>query len=176
MLLTFVLLVRAGAAHGAAGPIITEFSVQPNPSPSSITAGPDGNLWLILSATQVGVMTTAGKLIDTISLPQPPPTFFPPFLGNFDSVNNIVTGPDGNLWFCEGLTPKIGRLTPDGDITEFPVPSTSDATSSPGGITAGPDGALWFTDAGARSIGRITTDGQMQMYPLGHNHSPISIT
>src|SRR5262245_6878971 len=50
---------------------------------------------------------------------------------------NIVTGPDGNLWFTEFNADKIGRITPSGAITEFTVPG---AGSGPAGITSGPDG------------------------------------
>ena len=41
----------------------------------------------------------------------------------------------------------IGRITPDGAITEFTAASPAAARS---GITAGPDGNLWFTETGAR--------------------------
>ncbi|HEU5250289.1 MAG TPA: hypothetical protein VFW15_09915, partial [Thermoanaerobaculia bacterium] len=46
------------------------------------------------------------------------------------------------------------RITPAGEITRFPIPS------SPGdaqGITIGPDDAIWFTEAADNRIGRITT-------------------
>ncbi len=49
----------------------------------------------------------------------------------------ITTGPDGNLWFTE-ITQgagEIGRITPSGRFTVFPVPT---ASSMPEGITAGP--------------------------------------
>jgi len=70
----------------------------------------------------------------------------------------IAVGPDGNLWFTESGTGKIGRITVTGSITEFPIPT---ADSSPIGITAGPDGRMWFTEAsqGAGKIGAITTTG-----------------
>ncbi len=32
----------------------------------------------------------------------------------------IAAGPDGNVWFTEGVGNKIGRITPAGDVTEFP--------------------------------------------------------
>ena len=41
------------------------------------------------------------------------------------------------------LGDKIGRITPSGTVTEFPVPT---ANGSPYGITTGPDGNLWFTE------------------------------
>src|SRR5260221_4694496 len=68
----------------------------------------------------------------------------------------ITAGPDGNLWFTEAGTAKIGRITPAGAITEFPVPT---AGSQPNGITAGPDGNLWFTEQNGNKIGRITPAG-----------------
>jgi virginiamycin B lyase len=36
---------------------------------------------------------------------------------------------------------RIGRITPAGDITEFPLPRPLTRSF---GITAGPDGNLWF--------------------------------
>src|SRR5215467_2422810 len=52
---------------------------------------------------------------------------------------------------------KIGRITPAGEITEYPLPANTLAGAP--GITVGPDGALWFTLFGANQIGRITTAG-----------------
>ena len=62
-------------------------------------------------------------------------------------------GTHGNLWFTGGNS--IGRITPSGQITEFPVPTNN---SIPEGIAAGPDGNLWFTETSnvGNKIGRIT--------------------
>jgi streptogramin lyase len=59
----------------------------------------------------------------------------------------ITAGPDGNLWFTEERGNQIGRITPAGTVTEFPIPN---GNSQPAGITAGPDGNLWFTEQFAR--------------------------
>src|SRR5437667_5107057 len=91
----------------------------------------------------------------------------------------IAAGPDGNLWFTE--INKVGRITPRGAITEFPV-SLGHFLSS---ITAGPDGNLWFTDnilIGSEGtydskIGRITPQGAITEFPTPTPHSdPGSIT
>jgi hypothetical protein len=66
----------------------------------------------------------------------------------------ITKGPDGNLWFAESNTGKIGRITPHGVVTEFQVALPG---QGPWWITAGPDGNIWFTESNA--IGRITTSG-----------------
>ena len=76
-----------------------------------------------------------------------------------DGAWDIITGPDGNLWYTvpEGNDSKIGRITPAGEFgTQFDVTDAGDQL----GITVGPDGALWFAQAFANSIGRMTLDGQ----------------
>jgi virginiamycin B lyase len=65
----------------------------------------------------------------------------------------ITDGPDGNIWFAEQYGNKVGRITPNGVITEFGFPGFLL------GIIPGSDGNIWFTDGAGKSIGRITTDG-----------------
>jgi virginiamycin B lyase len=72
-------------------------------------------------------------------------------------------GPDGAVWFVERPAGKIGRLTPDGTITEFPLP---DPDSVPNVIVPGPDGALWFTELRADKIGRLTPEGALTEFPV----------
>jgi streptogramin lyase len=69
--------------------------------------------------------------------------------------SGITAGPDGNVWFTETGTDKIGRITPDGHITEFPL----SPASGPIGIALGPDGNLWFAEAYANKIGVMTPAG-----------------
>jgi hypothetical protein len=38
----------------------------------------------------------------------------------------ITAGPDGNIWFSEADVDQIGRVTPDGVVSEFSVPVTVD--------------------------------------------------
>ena len=66
----------------------------------------------------------------------------------------ITKGPDGNLWFTERNSHKIGRITADSPntITEFPL---SGVFNAPQGMTAGPDGNLWFTEGFGGKIGQI---------------------
>lgn len=65
---------------------------------------------------------------------------------------SITRGSDGNLWFTEHGANNIGRITPAGIVTEFPLPT---ATSLPVGITSGPDDNLWFAEIGANKIGVV---------------------
>src|SRR5262249_13135647 len=87
------------------------------------------------------------------------------FGGNFGATA-ITAGPDGNLWFTDPVAGEVGRITPGGQVTEFPTPGIS-----AGAITAGPDGNLWFvanalTFAGSPAVGRITLDGQVTEFAL----------
>jgi streptogramin lyase len=61
-------------------------------------------------------------------------------------LGQIITGPDGNLWFTESST-GIGRITPQGAVREFPD------IRGGGGITPGSEGDVWFV------LGRITSEG-----------------
>src|SRR6266567_4225040 len=49
----------------------------------------------------------------------------------------ITVGPDGALWFTEPELDKIGRITTQGQVSEFALPI---ARMGPAEITAGPDG------------------------------------
>jgi virginiamycin B lyase len=68
------------------------------------------------------------------------------------SPSGITAGPDGNLWFTEYRSFKIGRVTTSGGFREFSIPMPF---SYPSGITAGPDGNLWFTESNGNKIGYI---------------------
>jgi streptogramin lyase len=86
----------------------------------------------------------------------------------------IVSGPDGNLWFTDQGAPKaIGRITPDGTISEIALPSTS----SPRQIRVGADGNIWYTDVSATAplIGRVNSDGTITTFPLPPLSSPNAL-
>jgi streptogramin lyase len=90
------------------------------------------------------------------------------------AASDITAGPDGNLWFTEPVSNRIGRITPSGIVTEF------SAGISPGSglaaITTGPDGNLWFTESNTRRIGRITPGGVVTEFSEGISARPAWIT
>src|SRR6266496_38459 len=79
----------------------------------------------------------------------------------------ITPGPDGNLWFTvqSFVGPYIGRITPEGAITEFAVDTVPAVQLQ---ITTGSDGNLWFTESflNANRIGRSTTAGTITEFPI----------
>ena len=106
-------------------------------------------------------------VVTTVLLPPAPAsatTFIQyPTLTDYSRPLNITVGPDGNLWFTESGAGNIGRITPEGGITEYPIPAYY---SSPWGITTGPDGNLWFTDSSGNKVGRITPSGQVTEFTI----------
>jgi len=67
-------------------------------APSSIAAGPDGNLWF--TATGLGRISPTG----TITML--------PGLNALALLSGITAGPDGNMWFTESGLGRIGRIKP----------------------------------------------------------------
>ncbi len=144
---------------------------------TEIIKGPDGNLWFTdNTSSQIGRMTPSGQITE---FPLPNANFNDSF---FVPVG-IAAGPDDNLWFteCDSYGQggcKIGRITPQGKVTEFPLPASS-AFNEAGSIIAGPDGNLWFTGC-ARSqdpcndqIGRITPGGKITDFSVPSSDGPI---
>ena len=98
--------------------------------------------------------------------------------------HNIVTGPDGAMWFTEdgivnGGSGAIGRITTSGGVTEYVLPTPAGASSGAGDIAVGSDGNLWFTWATqtspdlasvSRSIGRITPAGAIMEFPVSSGY------
>jgi streptogramin lyase len=145
--------------------------------PLAITAGPDGNLWFVEDGSyKIGRITPGGTI-----------TEFPVSTGGslglatgdfLHGPGGITAGPDGNLWFTGLTLNAIGRITPRGTITVFPLPaSTRFPYSGPADITTGPDGNLWFTETYSDKIGRITPGGTITVFPLpAPNSDPWGIT
>ena len=78
----------------------------------------------------------------------------------------IIVGPDDAIWFVETGANQIGRITADGQITEYPVPTADAIDERQGFLAVGPDGAIWFNQDVAGSLGRITTEGEITEFPL----------
>jgi streptogramin lyase len=119
-----------------------------------IAVGPDGRIWLTLEDTQnpkIAACPPGGGSCTEYALP---PASHPMY---------ITAGSDGNVWFTDASLNKIGRMTTDGVLTEFPVPTPSAGVY---GICAGPDGNVWFTEYYGGKVGRITKDGVVTEYPV----------
>jgi streptogramin lyase len=94
-----------------------------------------------------------------------------PITGGPKFPNSMTAGPDGNTWFTDFQGNTVGRLTPGGTVTTFPLPSANSIVDT---ITAGKDGNLWFTEDAGR-IGRITPSGAITEFPVGNAMNPTSL-
>ncbi len=131
----------------------------------SITLGPDGNLWFFNGSQTTGPQISNLTLDGTL-------TSFPLSTSPRFGFPGLTAGPDGNVWFTESqgeldAPSLIGRITPDGTVTEF---SNLRVNSFANGIAAGADGNLWFTTVNHtggpfQEVERITPDGTVTEFP-----------
>ncbi len=120
--------------------------------------------------------------------PTPTPTTPSPVAGTiqeFDlsssnlpsGAGSMVVGPDGNLWFTDEYSDDIGRVTPQGTVTLFPLHLCRDSGCIADSIINGPDGNLWFLETGeGNSIGKMTPQGKVTLYSLTSVCAPYEKT
>lgn len=127
-----------------------------------IAVGRDDALWFTDQlrgagpwTSRIGRITPAGD-ISYFALPTPEV-----------QADDIALGADGDMWFTAGGSSsqlpgsisgaEIGRITPDGHVSEFAV------NGEPNEIVRGPHNEMLFTSftATGNKIGRITTSGKV---------------
>ena len=132
---------------------------------TSAIQGPGDSVTLAYSGgtlTQASIVASAGPSVRAVAVFHPTPTFYEVArLMEGAQPEAIAAGPDGNMWVTEQHA--IARITPAGDVTEFPLPPE---LSYPAGIIAASDGRLWFTSSFKSALGAMTTDGSATVYPL----------
>ena len=137
---------------------VREFAVPtPGVSPNGVVQAPNGSIWFTELYGGIGEVDAKGRVteyrVPALALAEGP-----------------TAGPDGNVWFAETNANRIGRITPEGSIEEFPVPTPSSGVLS---LTAGGDGNVWFTEALASKIGRITPSGKITEFTVpSHGYMP----
>ncbi len=142
---------RARLPYPAELPIAPE-----DPSLTDLTVGPDGRVWFVAGTPWIGRLAPNGaltRLPTRIAGPR-----------GWESADSITGGPDGNLWFTTGWA--IGRITPEGAVTPFPLRLGQTATD----ITSGPDGNLWFVlsvqgrNGWVEHLAKMTTAGAITAF------------
>jgi len=143
--------------------------------PRDITLGSDGAMWFTQSnfdVSQIGRIDASGNVTEFV-VPN-----------RFSQPSDIVAGADGALWFTEpsgSPAASIGRVTTDGQFTEFNAPCdpVGGCSTTPWGIAATPDGNIWFTELSRGAIGRLVpSTGEFTFYPIptaGANPSGITL-
>lgn len=150
------------AAMDMAGHIVKEVAIPTAASgPAGIAPGRMNDVWFTESAAgKVARYDIAtGRLFE-----------YPVPGGRFRLPRTLTLGPDGNMWFTYDLIGAVGRVTYDGEFTEFAIPLSGRTV----GITTGPDGAVWFADNGGNAVGRISVSGELTQFLVG-SHTPRGI-
>lgn len=104
-------------------------------------------------------------------------TLFP--LAKAVHAGSVAFGPDGNLWFTAVNASEdkgvVGRLAPNGQVTEFQVPGQGYPRYGVNSIVSGPDGNLWFVEPHPDRVSRVTTAGEITQFQLPADSEPRSI-
>lgn len=134
---------------------ITAYAIPVEPSgfsqPAWTTRGPDGRTWFLDqgSPPRAGAVTSGG----TITMYPLPQNSFP---------EEIVTGPDGNLWITDDAFNGVLVMSPGGAIVAKHKMKTAGA--DPWGIAVGPDKNLWVAEYNVDKIARITPSGSVREF------------
>jgi streptogramin lyase len=165
---------RIDPATGA----VDEYAVPtPLSAPWEIAAGPDGNLWFTERlGNKIGRIAPDGVITEfPVPTPASQPNTIRPgpdpnpaddcayqrdalgetgFAARYATFGGCVSrlATTKTLWFSEQAANRLARITTDGDIFEYPLPTPS---SQPVGLAEGPDGAVWFAEFAANKIGRL---------------------
>lgn len=122
---------------------------------NGLISGPGGNLWVTdtMSTSFVDVIFVTGALVHQY-----------PVAATDVGLGHIAVGSDGNLWFAETIANAIGKITPSGTVSQFPLPTAGSGLSTI--LNLGPDGNIWFAESGANQMGKITPSGVITEYPI----------
>lgn len=181
----YVVAISPSASSGAKATyvipnqIVNGASAPPTAFDYAAVEGPDGNFWwtqhysgnggslgAIDCITPAGIMTThalPGQNTGSIGEKRP---------------ENIVKGADGNLWFSayifnsSGSTTgvEVGKVTPSGTFTEYPLPSQDNAIFE---LSVGADGNMWFVTS---TMGSIGTNGTPYLGEVNVGTGQLTVT
>jgi streptogramin lyase len=102
---------------------------------------------------------------------------FPAVAHNTNFLQNLVAGPDGNVYFSSGLANNVASISPSGGVKVYDTTSVS--PHGPSGLTLGPDGNIWFDELFANAIGEVNiTTGKVTAIQnaSGSLTAPVTLT
>jgi streptogramin lyase len=131
------------------GGVITEFAYTSGGTNQygGVTAGSDGNVWFAQSSqNQIGRINPTTGAIKMFTIP-----------GSCTPAA-VVLAKDNNVWFfCLTTAPTLGKITPSGKITTFPIGGTFSANETEQFCERGPDGEPWCASGNDGVIFRVNT-------------------
>jgi virginiamycin B lyase len=142
---------------------VTEFPTADGTAPFGVTAGPRGEYVSLNSS--IGRFDHRGNLT-TIPIPS-----------DHAGAGWLTTDRSGAIWISERNAGKIGRLSPNGSLVEFQLPSSS-TTAGPQGSVVTPGGTLYVTDQANNTIVRLDPrTGQTTSFPVPTlDATPLGLT
>jgi streptogramin lyase len=133
--------------------------------PTSIVAGPDGELWYV----DVGPSSINHIDPDTLTITAVPTESVP---------STLFLGPSSSLWYANRDTGRYGPVAPDGTLTEFR--DRLDVLTPDDGVS-GPGGDVWFLathgngDGWIARVDPITGAGSSIALPHGWWTTPLAL-
>lgn len=117
--------------------------------------GPEGSAWFFsFRRPRFGRLRPSGKFT-TVKVK------------DVEYVTDVTSARTGGIWFTKsggsGID-TVGRVHPNGTVTETPLPHRE---SGPGSIVEAKDGDVWFTEYFRQRVGRLTPSGELSEYKLG---------
>jgi virginiamycin B lyase len=134
-----------------------------NEKVGQITVAEDGALWFTVWAREASKERVFGRAYVVRMQPDGHMTRFPlrgPARRRHEPPASIVSGPGDAVWFTDPAFSRVGRLTPDGKLTEFQVRLRPEVLA--------PDdvGGLWFVGFGG--AGKISAGGEVRELRTGN--------
>lgn len=125
--------------------VITEFELPGlGTGVSSVTLGPDGNVWYVRitglnnGTGKIGKITPAGVATEYSTGT------------SIFTQTDVALGPDGKIWFTDGADSILGEIDTSGNVSTYELP----ANTFPFSVTTGSDNKIWFGNQ--LTIGKIT--------------------
>jgi streptogramin lyase len=185
-------LIALALAPAAAQAVTTD-EIAVSASPTGVAAGPNDDLYVLTSAPSIVHMTPQGGALATSPLPAGNGGTDPTFSGGAlwwigtgtlerwtpggslsryplpvpsATISSLTPGADGTVWFVEtGTIKAVGRISPDGTITTFPI-----AAGTPSSLSVDGTGQLWLNIDGDDNNWPVTA----RLSPTG-TITPVSI-
>lgn len=128
-----------------------------------LAIGPEGNAWLASFEPRFGQLQPSGRWA-TVKI------------RDVEFVEGSTSARSGGIWFTKrgrsGID-TVGRIYPNGRVTERPLPHRE---SGPGSIVEAKNGDVWFTEYFSSRIGRLTPSGRLIEYKVGRYAELSGIT
>jgi virginiamycin B lyase len=131
---------------------VTRYTFPEGRTPGSLVVARDGSIWVATVGPAIAHLRPDGRLVG-YEIPKSQPYT----IGGTGDVSPaaLTLGPDGAVWFLEVDADRIGRVTSNGVVTDYPLLDRDRMHTHPQGMTVGPDGALWFSATLKMRMGRI---------------------